>query len=222
MFVVADDLFGGARVEHNSVAPTAYVADAGTSAYVARVSTPSPKPRDWTERHDGPPSLAAAKPIVVSDRRLAIRAALPTSLFAALVVYATWGTEGVAAGAIGAALLLAVSVGRTIFWARGFGTRSLWETPTHLVLCKGAVVEQWVAWADLERVIVVHSDPAPEWSRTRTDWFHVIPQPELAVMPPAAFLSGFGDMLLSARGSDAAADRVRAVVHARGIPCHTA
>jgi hypothetical protein len=181
----------------------------------------SPKPRDWTERHDGPPSLDAATTIVVANRRLLIRAALPTGLLAALVAWATWGSGNYVAGAVASALLLAASAVRTLWWSRGFGSRTLMETPTHLVLCKGGVAEKWVAWDDLERVIVVRSDPAPEWSRLRTEWFHVIPYPELAVMPPAAFVGGFGDMLVSSHGSDAAADRVRAVVHARGIPCET-
>ncbi|MFC7485348.1 hypothetical protein ACOCJ7_02395 [Knoellia sp. CPCC 206453] len=182
----------------------------------------SPKRRDWTERHDGPPSLDAATTIVVSDRRLLLRAALPTGLVAALVVWATFGTGDLLAGAIVSALLLAASAVRTVWWARGFGARSLMATPTHLVLRKGGVADQWVAWDDLKSVIVVRSDPAPEWSRTRTNWFHVVPHPELAVMPPAAFVGGFGDMLVSSHGSGPAAEQVRAAVHARGIPCETA
>lgn len=86
--------------------------------------------------------------------------------------------------------LTAASVGRTAWWARGFGSRSLVATPTHLVLCRAQVPEQWVAWDELERITVIHSDPVTEWSRTRTDWFHIIPHPELAVMPPAAFVGG--------------------------------
>jgi hypothetical protein len=114
---------------------------------------------------------------------------------------------------------VAVSATRIAFWMRGFGQRSLVATDTHLVLCKGRVAEQWVAWGDVERVLVVPSDLAPEWSRTRTNWFHVVPQPELAVMPPAAFVGGFGDMLVSCRASRAATQRVRSAVHAHGIPC---
>lgn len=182
----------------------------------------SPQSRDWTERHDGPPSLDEATTIVAADRRLAVRAALPSGLLAALVAWASWGTGQILAGAVVSALLLAASVARTWWWARGFGSRTLMETPTHLVLCKGGTAEQWVAWDDLERLVVVPSDPAPEWSRMRTDWFHVVPHPELAVMPPAAFVGGFRHMLLSSYGSRAAADRVRSVAHARSIPCQTA
>ena len=151
----------------------------------------SHQPRDWTERRDGPPSLDGAATIVAADRRLAVRAALPSGLLAALTAWASWGTGHIPVGAVVSALLLAVSVARTVWWARGFGARVLMETPTHLVLCKRGVAEQWVAWDDLDRVSVVPSDPAPEWSQMRTDWFHVIPHPELAVMPPAAFVGGF-------------------------------
>lgn len=71
---------------------------------------------------------------------------------------------------------------------------------------------------EVERISVVLSDPLPEWSRARNEWFHVIPHPELAVMPPAAFVGGFYDMLVSPSRSRAAAARVRRAAHARGIP----
>ncbi len=179
----------------------------------------SPRPRDWTERHDGAPRLYAATVLVSSDRRLLFRASLPTGLLAVFVAWASWEAGALLAGSVVSALLLAVSVGRTVWWARGFGMRSLRSTSTHLVMCKANAVEQWVAWEDVERATIVHSDPLPEWSRARTDWFHVIPHPELAVMPPTAFVGGFGDMLVSSRASRAAADRVRSAFHAKGIPC---
>ena len=178
----------------------------------------SPRPRDWTQRHDGPPPLDAATVLVRSDRRLLLRAGLPTGLLAVFVAWASWEAGTLLAGSVLSGLLLAVSVARTVWWARGFGMRSLRSTSTHLMLCKADAVEQWVAWEDVERATIVHSDPLPEWSRARTDWFHVVPHPELAVMPPTALVAGFGDMLVSSRASREAADRVRSAFHARGIP----
>ncbi|GEM_PF-6117600 len=155
--------------------------------------------------------------LVDANPRLVYRALLPTGLLAVLWFAAAYNVRSYP-GMLGAIVLAAISVARAAFWARGFAQRSLKSTESHLILCKGEDVEQWIAWAEVEGLTVWPSDPAPEWSRSGTHWFSVIPRPELKVMPPAASLGGFNEMLVSYRASQAATERVCREADQRAIP----
>jgi hypothetical protein len=179
----------------------------------------SPGPRDWTERYEGPPSIAEAESVLSSNRGLLFRAALPTGLVALFFGWLGWGQPEMGVAWVLATVLAIISVARTVSWSRGFAARELLSTPDHLVLCRRGEVEQWVAWRDVTGLEIVPSDLLPEWSKSRTDWFRVVPHPKEAVMPPTAFVNGFHELLISSAASRAAADRVRAVAHARGVPC---
>ncbi|KJK11754.1 hypothetical protein UB45_10880 [Terrabacter sp. 28] len=156
---------------------------------------------------------------MASNKRLLFRAALPTGLVALFCGWLGSGESAPRAALIVAAAFATVSIARTVSWSRGFAARELVSTPEHLVLCIRGEAEQWVSWSDVTHLEIVRSDLLPEWSRSRTDWFHVVPHPQVAVMPPTALITGFRDMLISSAGSQAAADRVRAVAQARGIRC---
>lgn len=156
-----------------------------------------------------------------SNRGLLFRAALPTGLGALFCAWLAWlgsGEPGAGLAWVFATVLVMISVARTVSWSRGFAARELLSTPDHLVLCARGEVEQWVAWDDITHLEIVPSDRLPEWSKSRTDWFRVVPRPQEAVMPPTAFVNGFHELLISSAASQAAADQVRAAAQARGIP----
>lgn len=166
-------------------------------------------PRDWTEQHDGPPPLADAKVLVLPDRRLLWRAGVPTGVVGALLLVGGWFSTARLGPFVMGIIVIALSAARTRYWARGFATRTLLSTPTHLVICRRDVPERWVAWSALDRVIAHPGPWLPEWSRNGGMWFNVSPEPALAIMPPRAFVGGFGEMLIPHRATEAAIERLR-------------
>ena len=176
----------------------------------------TPSGRDWLA-HDGPPPITTARVLVASNPGLVLRSLLPTVIVGLALL--AWSLRGPALLPLLIPGLVVTLVGvlRAGWWWHRFAVRQLLTTPTHLVLRSRGVVEQWVAWEDVERLDIVHSDPLPEWSRTRVDWFHVAPQPGTRVNPPQAIITGFRDMLVSRAMSAPAAQRVRDEAMARGI-----
>ena len=174
-------------------------------------------PRDWTEQHDGPPPLADAQVLVLPDRRLLWRAGMQTGVVGALVIWGGWFSTARVGTFVGGIIVIAVSAARTRLWARGFVTRRVISTPIHLVVCRRDVPEQWVAWLALDRLAAHRGPWLPEWSRNGGMWFFVAPEPALAILPPRAFIGGFGEMLIPHRATEAGIEWLRAEANSRHV-----
>lgn len=117
-------------------------------------------------------------------------------------------------------LWMAYAVVRARWRWRRLACRDLLVTPTHLVLRARDVVEQWVAWEDIDSLVVFCTTP-PQWLSPIAGqmWFHVYPEPCTAMVPAQPVLSGFAEMLISSEDSMEAALRVKEAAEARGLSC---
>lgn len=117
------------------------------------------------------------------------------------------------------ALFALMGVGRVLLWRHWLGRRQLVVTPEHLIAVNRGRPERWVAWEDVQGLMVVPADRLPGWF-WGSRWLSVHVDPDLKVVPQKspAFVSGeLAEMMISRRDAAAVLARLAAVAEPHGV-----
>lgn len=167
------------------------------------------------------PDLDGAAVLVASDRHLLWRCVYPFVVGGALLA-GVLITGDASAPLFEAALwfgaFLLVGLLRLAWWHLRLGARSVAATATHLVALEQDAPVRWIAWSELETLLVYASDNSPEWNGKKAKhWMLLHVEPEIRVQPESAFVGDFHNLLIGRRGERAAVAALRTVAKGHGV-----